>query len=87
MESLTIIDITGHSKSKKYAIYVRDLEKKIQTFVNPMGELLWKEGLYKGSREKEGTGLRTIDCIDLFNFVSEVIKSGHAEGLLYRSEK
>lgn len=76
-------DIHGITKYKTYSIFVRDLEKKILTFVDPMGELLWKEGLYKGDRPNQKSGLRVVSAKDMFDFVTDFIKRGKAQNLLY----
>jgi len=52
-----------------------------------MGELLWKEGLYKGDKPYEKSGLRVINARNLFDFVTEIIKKGKALNLLYKIEK
>jgi hypothetical protein len=48
-----------------------------------MGEILWNEGLYKGSREGIGNGLRTIDAQVFFDRVSIEILEGRALETLY----
>ena len=78
------VDKNQISKSKTYALYVRKLELGIKTHVNPAGELLWEEGLYKGHKPLFKSGLRTIESQKLFNFVSEIIKSGKAKNTLYK---
>jgi aminoglycoside 3-N-acetyltransferase len=65
---------------------VRDLDAGVVTHVNPMGELLWRKGLYHGCRPGEGSGLRTIAAADLFDATAEVIRQGRAPGMLYRIE-
>ncbi|HPD67791.1 MAG TPA: AAC(3) family N-acetyltransferase [Ignavibacteriales bacterium] len=80
-------DIYGITKNKTYSIFVRDLERNVVTHVNPMGELLWKEGLYKGDKPYEKSGLRVINARNLFDFVTEIIKKGKALNLLYKIEK
>jgi aminoglycoside 3-N-acetyltransferase len=52
-----------------------------------MGEILWEQGLYSGSRPNEGIGLRTISARKMYASVSEVIKSDRAYGLLYSIEE
>lgn len=74
----------GSTEQKTYTLFVRKLEKHIRTFVNPMGEILWDKGLYSGCRPSERNGMRVISARDMFDAVSEVIKNGNAEGLLYR---
>ena len=74
----------NHIKDKKtYCLFVRDIEKGVKTHVNPAGELLWKEGLYKGDKPNVNYGLRTIKSTELFEFISNIIKSGNAENILY----
>jgi len=80
------IDKDGITTSRTYGLYVRDLDKGVLTHVNPMGDLLWKNGLYHGDMPKENSGLRIISARALYDFVLEIIKSGKAQGLLYKIE-
>lgn len=80
----TYIDSTGCQKIKTYKLFVRDIDKSVITHVNPAGELLWKNGFYKGNRPTQGFGLRTIKSTDMYNFVSELIKQGKALNNLYK---
>lgn len=77
------IDWDGSKSQRTYGLFVRDLEKGVLTHVNPMGELLWENGLYTGFRPKEETGLRIISAREMFSFVSKCIKRNKAKGLLY----
>ena len=79
----TYIDSNGYESEKDFKLFVRDVERKVLTHVNPAGELLWKDGLYCGDRPKENTGLRTIEATRMFIFVSNLIKKGRAEGNLF----
>jgi len=79
----TYIDWEGKESIKTYSLFVRDLDKGVLTHANPMGELLWENGLYHGFRPKEDTGLRVISANAMFSFVSEFINAGKAKGLLY----
>ncbi len=80
-------DIHGETGERTYGLFVRDIERGVTTDVDPMGELLWQKGLYHGQRPKEGIGLRTIKADEMFAAVSEVIRAGRAEGLLYSIRK
>lgn len=80
-------DANGVTSNRTYGLFVRDLERGVLTDVNDMGELLWEQGLYSGSRPNEGAGLRTISARAMYAAVAEVIESGRAEGLLYSIEK
>ena len=37
-----------------------------------------------GFRENVDTGLRLLNTKDAFNFISEIIQKGKAEGILYK---
>lgn len=76
-------DEEGKTEIRTYGLFVRDTEKKVLTYVNPTGELLWENGLYTGFKPYEGSGLRTISSRRMYDFVSNIIKSGKARGLLY----
>jgi aminoglycoside 3-N-acetyltransferase len=76
-------DFDGVTTERKYGLFVRDLEKGVQTDVDAMGEVLWETGVYHGDRPGTGTGFRTISANEMFEAVSDVIRSGKALGLLY----
>ncbi len=80
------VDKNGVKQEKEYSIFVRKIELKIQTHVNPAGELLWKNKLYSGSEPFSGTGLRVIKMKPMFNFISDLIKKDKALGVLYKIE-
>lgn len=81
------IDKTGNQSEKTYAIYVRNLDAKIETYLNPIGEKLWIEKIYKGFRPYEGAGLRVGNANEIFCFVEQIIDRGDALGNLYRIGK
>lgn len=82
------IDKFGEKKLKTYSLYVRNIENGVLTLVDPTGDLLWGNSLYKGFKPNEGNGLRTIYARHVFDFVTkEIINKNKAEGLLYRIEK
>ncbi len=78
---------SGVTEEKKYSIYVRDLDRGVVTDVDPLGELMWQEGLYRGDRPGEGVGLRVVGAQAMYDFVSKQINEGKAEGLLYVIER
>lgn len=78
------IDTNGETSVRGYAIYVRNLEQKVETCLNPLGEKLWAENIYKGDRPHEGTGLRVCYANDVFHFVEHIIATGKALGNLYK---
>lgn len=77
------VDATGASSIRTYRLYVRDIERGVVTDVNPAGELMWREGLYRGSRPKVGAGLRTVKAREMFDFVARIIDTSRALGTLY----
>ena len=77
----------GIEQRRRFSVFVRDLDRGVETDVNPMGEKLWDLGLYHGRRPREGSGLRTINAHALYDAVSDAIRSDSAEGLLYRISK
>jgi len=79
-------DIKGITSTRTYGLFVRDLEQGVLTHVNPMGELLWEAGLYTGDRAHEHSGLRVIEANAMYAFVSAIISSEKAYGLLYIRE-
>ncbi len=76
-------DYQGVTSVRTFKLFVRDLEKGVQTDVDAMGERLWDLGLYQGSRPNLQGGLRTIHAEALFGATSDVIREGRALGLLY----
>lgn len=80
----TYVDSDGKQTTKVYKLFVRDIERKVLTILNPAGELMWEAGLYKGMRPKQGNGLRTVDANQMFDFVTNIIRTNRALGLLYR---
>lgn len=76
-------DAKGATNARTYGLFVRDLDRGVVTDVNRMGEILWEKGLYHGDRPGQGIGLRTISANAMYDAVSEVIRTGHALGLLY----
>jgi len=76
-------DHIGKTDTRTYGLFVRDIDRGIRTDVEPMSELLWDRGLYKGDRPGQRSGLRTILSSDLFDAVAVVIDEGRANGLLY----
>lgn len=77
-------DWDGATSFRTFGLFVRDLAAHILTDVDPMGELLWKQGLYRGARPNSSNGMRVIQARSLFDSVADVIDSGRAEGLLFR---
>jgi len=78
-------DLAGVSGPRTYGLFVRDVDRGVQTDVDGMGELLWAQRLYNGDRPGEGSGFRKIRSVDLFNAVAAIIDQGRAEGLLYNT--
>ncbi|MEQ8403580.1 MAG: AAC(3) family N-acetyltransferase [Oceanicaulis sp.] len=75
--------LDGETRRRAFSIYVRDLERGVITHVDPMGERLWSERIWRGDRPGRGTGLRVADARAVFDAAAEVIRAGNAKGLLY----
>lgn len=67
----------------QYELFVRNLEKGVKTDVNRMGEILWKEGLYKGNRPGVNNGMRSISGEAFFMRTAREITEGRALQTLY----
>lgn len=83
----TYIDNHGRAFEKTYKLFVRDLERRVRTHVNPAGELMWNHGLYNGNKPGVESGLRTIRARDMYDFVTGIITADKAEGLLFRYDE
>jgi aminoglycoside N3'-acetyltransferase len=77
------VDSKGESSFKTFSVFVRDLEQRVKTNVNNMGEILWQEGIYTGSRPGTGNGLRVGKAREIFLRTSQEIEAGKALGTLY----
>ena len=78
------VDVNGVSSKRTYKLFVRDLERDVRTYVNPAGELMWQHNLYSGDRPGVDSGLRTIHAKKMFDFVTQLIIDGNAEGTLFK---
>lgn len=76
-------DLEGVTSEKEYSLFVRNLQLGVQTDVNRMGELLWREGLYRGNRPGVKNGMRTIRAAQLFDRTKQIIEEGKARNFLY----
>ena len=77
-------DWDGHTTERTYGLFVRDLDQGVETFVHPMGEILWDEGYYQGDRPWVRSGFRVISARRLYDRVAAVIQAGQARNVLYR---
>ena len=80
-------DTSGKTEEREFGLFVRNLKMGVHTHVNPMGEYLWATGRYKGARPGKANGLRVIFARAIFDATQDIIRSGKAEGMLYRIEK
>lgn len=76
----------GKISQESYQLFVRDLERRITTDVNRMGEILWKEGFYVGNRPGVGNGMRSIRAREFVKRTSKEISEGRAIETLYSIE-
>ena len=72
---------------RTYKLYVRNLAAGVITNVDRMGEILWREHLYKGNKPGLGNGMRTIHAKTLFARTRKEILEGRAINTLYSIEK
>ena len=77
-------DWNGKTEKRTYELFVRDPKGKIRVHVDPCGELMFREGIFKGNRWNEGNGFRVGRAQRMYEFVSDIIKTGRANGLLYK---
>ena len=80
-------NLQGLTENRVYSLFVRSIDQGVKTDVNRMGELLWAQGLYSGSKPGQGSGLRVISVKKLHDITSEVIRKGQALNYLYSIQK
>jgi len=68
-----------------YSLFVR--KQGVITYVDVMGEKMWDDGLYEGNRPGIGDGMRSINAVDFYRAVTNVIRKDKAKGLLWREAK
>lgn len=78
---------TGITTTRSYSLFVRDLQKGVVTHLDPTEVLMWDNGLYTGDLHHEGCGLRVVSANKMYDFVSQIIISGKAQGLLYEIDR
>jgi len=78
------IDRFGNIEHKTYSLFVRNIEDGVLTHVDPAGDLMWGKGLYSGHKPNEKSGLRVVNSQKMYEFVSNIIKSGTAKNTLYK---
>ena len=76
-------DSQNNTTRKTINLYVRDLDKGVNTLLNPVSDLMWESGLYSGERYNEGMGLRVVSANKMYSFVSGLIKQNKTKGFLY----
>ena len=65
----------------KYILYffVRDIERKVFSYVIQLMRCYKKNGIYRGNRPKVNASLRTIKAMKIQTIVTDLIKSSKAE--------
>ena len=76
-------NILGICNLRQYSLFVRDLEAGIVTDVNRMGDILWREGLYKGNLPNIGNGLRSISANVMYERTKREIVEGRSMETLF----
>jgi len=77
------IDFNNISSVEEAKIYVRKLDKGVETNVSGMEKILWSKNLYKGHYKFSHRGCRSIEVKNLKKEVIKIIDSNKAKGLLY----
>lgn len=79
------IDKDGNKSNRTYLLYVRDIENGVeQTDNDNLMDFYWSEGGYQGDKWDEGYGMRVITFADLYKLTVKLIKTGRADGHLYK---
>ena len=73
----------GDKEKRTYSLFVRDLHAGVETWLDPCEKLLWENKIYKGERPNFGSGLRSVKCSVMTEFVSSKIKD-EPKDFLYR---
>lgn len=81
------IDSNGKETMETISLYVRDLDRGVQTLVDPVGEMMWRKGLYSGEKFDHVHGLRTISAANMYKFVSKIILNNSSKDNLYEIKK
>lgn len=74
------VDETGRSNTRTYSLYVRDLERKVETCVNPMGEIFEKRGAAT-AHVLNGVVFRLVDLHAANALIEEDIRINAAKNL------
>ncbi len=80
-------DSQNNTTEKTISLYVRDLDKGVNTLLDPVSDLMWERGLYSGERHNKGMGLRVISANKMYDFVSNLIKQNKTKDFLYSIQK
>jgi aminoglycoside 3-N-acetyltransferase len=75
-------DRYGEITDRTYTFYCNG---GVKTLLDPIDDLLWEAGLYKGCKPYFQHGCRVINANDIFKFVWNLIEQGKAKGLLYET--
>jgi aminoglycoside 3-N-acetyltransferase len=81
------IDASGRSMIRSFSLFVRNLERGVETDVKPLGDRLSLEGAYTGDPPLIDSGFRAIRAKALYNYTSKIINDEEAEGMLYKSSE
>ncbi len=77
------INFDGKSSLKSYSLYVRNLEKGVETYLSPAEKMFWENKLYIGDKPYLGSGFRSIEAQKFCSFVENIINKS-AENVLFR---
>ncbi len=77
------INFNGQSSLSTFSLYVRNLEKGVETYLSPAEKMLWENKLYIGDQPFKRSGLRSIEAQKFCLFVEKIIYES-AENILFR---
>ena len=69
------IDEHGNKSLRKYSMFVRDLDKNVQTFLDDLEELFVKENIME-VKKVDGIVIRSVNLSKAYDFIKEDIKNG-----------
>ncbi|MFB5085875.1 AAC(3) family N-acetyltransferase [Psychrobacillus sp. PGGUH221] len=81
-----IIDVNGVERIDTYSMYVRDIDKGVQTRVNPIGDLIEKQGAAICHIE-DNVSYRVIDLKKAYEIIRQDILYNNAEKLHFKETK
>ena len=80
-------DINNKTKIKTYRGYVRNLERGVETTLDPAGDLLWEKRKFFGNKPFINNGTRYVYSQDYFNLFENLFKRKNSNPYYYKITK